>query len=383
MYKRAALMVLVSLAGLAGLNAQDAKDAKDAQGAQNTEAQAAQAMQASQAKGQRVPMRPPGATIRPGGPGMPGRPGAPDLDAPEVTKDPEEPLFRIGDKIYREKDFVDYLPFIMPPSRVDQAKRDERMLAEARKAYADQMLLMSQALKDGVDKSREHQDRLAGLAKYLLADEARKRLPAMDSVQPTDEEMEAYYEQNAASYRVEERASARHILARVLPKDGEAKALDTLKKAAKDLKGGKGWPEVAKKYSDDPASKDRGGLIENFDPARMAPEFAAVVRTQEKGELGPPIRSPQGYHIVQVESLSPARTMTFDEAKQRVRGQVSSKMLQDARAAYMESLRAELGFSDTDFEAPEPEPPPAKGNKLRAHPLPPNPPKKAGGTAGR
>jgi hypothetical protein len=75
--------------------------------------------------------------------------------------------------------------------------------------------------------------------------------------------------------------------------------------------------------------------------------------------------------------------MTFDETKQRVRSQVSSKMLQDARAAYMESLRTDLGFSDTDFEAPEPEPPPTKGSKLRAHPLPPNPPKKTGGTGGR
>jgi parvulin-like peptidyl-prolyl isomerase len=303
------------------------------------------------------------------------RPGGPDA-APEITKDPEEPLFRISDRVYREKDFLGYLPFMMPPSRVDQARRDLRMLAEARKAYADQMLLMSQAVREGADKTPEFQDRLAGLTKYLLADEARKKLPTAEGVQPTDEQMMAYYEQNVANYRVDERATARHILVRVAPgKDGEAKALGALKKAAKELNAGKGWPEVAKKYSEDPANKDRGGVMENFDPARMSPEFAAAVRSQEPGALGQPIRTTHGFHIVLVESLSPARPMTFDEARARVRNQLAGRMLQEARAAHMDGLKAELGFSDTEFGALEPEPPakdkiPVSSTK-RARPLPP------------
>jgi parvulin-like peptidyl-prolyl isomerase len=366
---------------------QDAREAQEAKEARAAQAARALGVQADQTKGR--PARPRGGALRTGGPAGPGGALGQDDAGPEATKDPEEPLFRIGDKIYREKDFLGYLPFMMPPSRVDQARRDERMLAEARKAYADHMLFMTRALKDGADKSPEYQDRLAGLAKYLLADEARKNLPTVEGVQPTDEQMEAYYEQNIANYRVDERASARQILVRVPPgKDGEAKGMDAIKKAVKELKAGKGWPDVAKKYSEDPGSKDRGGLIENFDPARMVPEFAAAVRGQEKGELGQPFRSTHGYHVVLVESLSPARPMTFDEAKARVRNQLSGRMLQDARAAFMDSLRADLGFSDTDFEVPEPEPPPAaegrKGNKLRAQPLPPSPQqKRTGGTGAR
>jgi hypothetical protein len=341
MPKRAALMALLLSLGLPAQEAQDAKDAKDAKEAQ-----------AAQARGQRPPPRPP-------------RPGA--------AKDPQEPIFRIGDRVFREADLIDYLPIMMPAARAEQVKGDPRALADARKNFADQMVLMSAALKDGLDRRPEYQARLAGVTKWTLVEESRKLAPAPESVQPTEEQMRAYFEQNADAYRSEESARARHILIPIgkdegKGKSGEAKALEAAKRVAKELKAGKGWDEMAKKYSEDPGSRDKGGLYENFPPAGMVTEFAEAVRSQAIGEVGPPVKTQYGFHVIMVESLAPARQLTFDEAREGIRRQLAGRMLQEARAAYVESLKERLGYSETDFDVPEPPPPPqpAKGKGRQA-----------------
>jgi parvulin-like peptidyl-prolyl isomerase len=315
----------------------------------------------TQAKGQRPPAQAPNARIRPKG---------------DRAREPHEVIFRIGGDAYLESDFLAYLPYMMHAGRAEQVKRDPRLLSEARRAYTDQMLLLAQARKEGLDKTPEFQERLAGVTRSLLVQEAKKKLPTADGVHPTDEQMLAHYEKFIDNYKAGEKATARHILVKVKGdkdgkgKPGDAKALAALEKARKELKSGKGWAEVAKKYSEDPASKDKGGLMENFDPARMVPEFAEAVRKQDIGAVGPPVKTQHGYHMIVVEGREPARAQTFDEAKDRVRTQVVNALLTDAWAAYFDSLKAEYGFSEGDdpqAKAKEPEPQaPAKGPQVPA-----------------
>jgi parvulin-like peptidyl-prolyl isomerase len=326
MSKVSALAALLS-AGLLGLAAQDAGEAH--------------------AKGQRPPAQAPNARIRP---------------KADRAREPHEVIFRIGAAAYRESDFLDFIPFMLPAGRAEQTKRDPRLLAEARRAYTDQMLLLAKAQKEGLDKSPEFQERLAGVAKSMLVQDARKKLPTAADVRPTDEQMLAHYEKFRDNYMTEEKATARHILVKAKAdgkgRPGDAKALAALEKARRELRSGRGWAEVAKKYSEDPASRDKGGLMENFGPSRMAPEFAEAVRTQEPGAVGPPVKTQHGYHIILVEDRSPARAQTFDEARDRVRPQVVNAQLTDAWAAHFDALKAELGFTEGDQEplAPAKEP---------------------------
>ena len=84
----------------------------------------------------------------------------------------------------------------------------------------------------------------------------------------------------AVDHRFGERVRARHILVRVAPdapKTDRDAALARITAAQAELKKGVAFADVAKKYSDDPGSKDRGGDLGYFGRGDMVPEFDKAV----------------------------------------------------------------------------------------------------------
>jgi len=266
-------------------------------------------------------------------------------------------LFRLGDTAYRQSDFMAFVPYMLPPDYVEAIKSNPRAMEQFQSQFPDWMLVLALAEREGLEKTPAFQEKIANATKSLLIREmGSKKVVEVDAAlpPPTDEQLRAYYEQNLASFRTgEEKATARHILAAAVGVEGEAdaRAMARLDAARAELLAGKGWDEVAKEYSDDPGSKDSGGLYKNFSPAQMVAEFAEAVRTQEIGAIGPPVKTQFGYHMIMVEARSPGH-QTFEEAKDRVRAQVMNKMRMDAFAAFIGSLKAEFGYSEGDAPPP-------------------------------
>src|SRR5581483_6618916 len=128
--------------------------------------------------------------------------------------------------------------------------------------------------------------------------------------QPTQQQIEQYYNSHKAEYSVPEQAKSRHILIKLAPgadaktdAAAKAKAEDVLKQ----LQNGGNWNELAKKYSDDPGSKDSGGELGFAQRGRMVPEFDNAIFTQKIGDIKI-VKSQFGYHIVQVEDRQTAHT---------------------------------------------------------------------------
>lgn len=98
----------------------------------------------------------------------------------------------------------------------------------------------------------------------------------------------------------DEMVDASHILIRVTDpaKDAEAraKALDILKK----IRAGGDFAELAKKYSEDPGSKDLGGNLGPFPRGRNVKEFEDAAFGLKAGEVSDLVKSPYGYHIIKV-----------------------------------------------------------------------------------
>ncbi|UFJ40541.1 peptidylprolyl isomerase [Brevibacillus humidisoli] len=110
-------------------------------------------------------------------------------------------------------------------------------------------------------------------------------------------------------------ASVRHILiSNESRSDEEAKKLaDDL---AKRLKAGEDFAALAKEYSDDPGSKETGGLYENANVNDWVPEFKEAALTLPIGEISDPVKTSYGYHVMKVEK----RAVTpFEEAKDALR----------------------------------------------------------------
>lgn len=81
----------------------------------------------------------------------------------------------------------------------------------------------------------------------------------------------------------------------------KAKAVEVLNK----IKSGGDFAELAKEYSEDPGSKDNGGLYEGVTTGQFAPEFEKTALALEPGQIAQnPVKTKFGYHIIKLEKKS-------------------------------------------------------------------------------
>lgn len=118
-----------------------------------------------------------------------------------------------------------------------------------------------------------------------------------------DKEIEKYYENDIYG-----EVKASHIL--ITPsvsedattdekKKAEEEALKEAKKIIKELKNGKKFADLAKKYSKDEASASNGGDLGYFDLNEMVDEFSDAVKELKVDEYTKePVKSSFGYHII-------------------------------------------------------------------------------------
>ncbi|MGA7341161.1 MAG: peptidylprolyl isomerase [Terracidiphilus sp.] len=158
--------------------------------------------------------------------------------------------------------------------------------------------------------------------------------------QPSQQQIQQYYNDHLSEYSVPEQAKSRHILIKVAPgadaktdAAAKAKAEDVLKQ----LKAGGDWTDLAKKYSDDPGSKDSGGELGFAQRGRMVPEFDNAIFTQKIGDIEI-VKSQFGYHIVQVEERQTAHTQPLSE----VLPTIQATLVRDASAQDQENYARNL-----------------------------------------
>lgn len=219
------------------------------------------------------------------------------------------------------------------------------------KRMAESKLLSVKAKRLELDKTPSYQRALDRTKDDLLAREflAKEGEALQKKLVVAEADVKAYYDKHPERFKQPDLVSVRHILVSV--KQGEnpqglsdADAKKRIAKIQAELKKGAKFEDLAKKYTDDPGSKESGGLYADQDPAAWVPEFGAAARTQPLGKVGAPVKTQFGYHLIKVEARKPARQVPFEEAKQP-----AEKMAQQERQAsvwneLMDSLRKEIPF---------------------------------------
>ncbi|ASJ56661.1 foldase [Brevibacillus formosus] len=137
-------------------------------------------------------------------------------------------------------------------------------------------------------------------------------------------------------------ASVRHILISTEKRTPE-EALKISNDLEARLKKGEDFAKLATEFTDDPGSKQSGGLYENADVTQWVPEFKEASLTQKVGEVGPPVKTNFGYHIIKVENR---KEKTFDEMKEQLRASSLEK-------AYDTFAKSELDKLITKFNIPQ------------------------------
>ncbi len=139
--------------------------------------------------------------------------------------------------------------------------------------------------------------------------------------QVTDAEIQAYYNQHIDQYQVKDQVKTRHILIAV-PAGADAKTDAAAKAKAADVlkqvKAGGNFAELAKKYSDDPGSKEQGGELPMMPTAGLDPAYAKAAMALNPGQTSDLVRSQFGYHIIQTEQKQAAHTKPLEDVKAEI-----------------------------------------------------------------
>lgn len=160
---------------------------------------------------------------------------------------------------------------------------------------------------------------------------------------PTDQEIQQYFRAHESEYSTPEQARSRHILIKVAPDAGpqaDAAAKAKAEGILKQVQGGANFADLAKKYSDDPGSKDTGGELGFSQRGRMVPQFDNAIFTQKIGDTQI-VKSQFGYHIVQVEERQAAHTQTINEVLPTIQLTLIRQKLAQAEESYANTLTSE------------------------------------------
>jgi peptidyl-prolyl cis-trans isomerase D len=161
--------------------------------------------------------------------------------------------------------------------------------------------------------------------------------------QPTQQEIQQYYNSHQSEYATPEQSKSRHILIKVTPgadakTDAAAKA--KAEELLKQIQGGSNFADLAKKNSDDPGSKDSGGELGFAQRGHMVPEFDNAIFTQKIGETKI-VKTQYGYHIVQVEERTPAHTQALNEVLPTIQATLIRQKSAAAQENFARALTSE------------------------------------------
>jgi foldase protein PrsA len=212
----------------------------------------------------------------------------------------------------------------------------------------------------------------AALREQIILDKALSK-----DVKITPAQIKDYFDKNRSQYDKPEQVTARHIL---VPN------LDLANKVEADLKAGKSFADEAKQYSTDPGSKDKGGDLGTFKRGQMVPAFDKAAFTLPIGQISAPVKSPFGYHIIQVQARIPAQKATLASATPQIVETLTQQQEAPLIQPFLQNLQSKATVQTTNpafanlFPSPMPTPaasaaaasaaPPAAGSPSAASPTP-------------
>jgi parvulin-like peptidyl-prolyl isomerase len=156
-----------------------------------------------------------------------------------------------------------------------------------------------------------------------------------DELKPTELEIADLYNQDVA-------ATVRHILFLTQEKTPEEKAeiRQLAEKVLAKARAGKDFAGLAKKYSEDPGSKNKGGLYENFTRGYMVKPFEDASFDLPVGSISDLVETQYGYHIIKVESrqketrpLTEVREELLKKLEDQKRKNIYNQEIADLKAA--------------------------------------------------
>lgn len=263
------------------------------------------------------------------------------LLAPTVSAQPPtapkggDVLAKVGDREIT-RDMLDNIIATIP-----EENRVPFLTPDGRKKILDEVILFtlfSQAAKAaGMEKEPAIKTRLDYVQQEYLANEYLRR-KAAKAVVVSDEELRDYYKNHISEFKPPEEIKARHILVKT-----EAQANKILDK----IKGGADFSEVARKQSIDPAAA-KGGRLQMPNGSDWLPKgtfekgFEYELFKLSKGDVGGPVKSQFGWHLLKVEDRRQPDTASFVQVRGFIKKRLQDQKFDELRKTLTEETKKSI-----------------------------------------
>ena len=274
---------------------------------------------------------------------------------PKADAGPEHIVMRVNNEPVTESEFQ--AAFGQLPAEMQRQFSSEA----GKQAFAEQIvrlkMLEQEGRKLGLEKDPRVAAQLAADRTNIIAAAAAQKLVGA----PTNAAILKFYNDNMKNF---EAMALSHILiayqgGAVPSRAGTAPSRqDAMKKAvaiSQQLKGGADFAQLARKYSDDASSAERGGDLGPFSPGMLPPEIEAHVTQLQPGQISDPVPSRYGIHIFRAGEHTA-------QPLEQVREGIARRMQQQNTLDRVELMRktAKVDFDPKFFPEAQPKVPAKK-----------------------
>ena len=171
----------------------------------------------------------------------------------------------------------------------------------------------------------------------------------------TPEQVQKFYDENPKRFEQPETVRAAHILLTTVELASKQELAPDKQKAQRALieallkrvRAGEDFGKLAKEFSQDPGSKERGGEYV-FPRGQMAVEFETAAFSMSVGQISDVVTTKFGYHIIKVLERNAAGKIEFAKVKDRVRENLQQEEADKRLPAYLEAVKKEAGVEILD-----------------------------------
>lgn len=213
--------------------------------------------------------------------------------------------------------------------------KDEELNKEVDKKFNE-----IKAVYNNDEKKFEETLKSTGFTKETLKEYLKSQIiiekvinEATKDVKVEDKDAKKYYNENQSMFTEKPNTmNVSHIL---------VKTEDEAKKVKKRLDSKEDFAKVAKEVSQDPGSKDKGGLLGdiNYNDANFDPTFMKAAIALKQGAVSNAVHTQFGYHIIKINSKKEYPDKKYDAVKEDIKKELKMEKQKEAYTKKIEEWK--------------------------------------------